>query len=123
MIKKNKPNKSKVTKECDKLWSLIVRQRDGKCLYPGCDKPNLNAHHIFSRRNHSVRWDVMNGVAVCTGHHLFWAHTCYEEFRDAVIEKMGKREFENLKERSGLVQKWTIAELMTIRDQLKRKVD
>jgi hypothetical protein len=119
----NKPNKSKLTKDCDRLWSIIVRQRDATCLYPGCNRQDLNAHHIFSRRNQSVRFDPENGVALCRGHHLFWAHSAYEEFRDAIIEKIGKKDFERLKAKSNLISKWTISELMTIRDQLKRLID
>ncbi|PNX47079.1 MAG: hypothetical protein BV456_11455, partial [Thermoplasmata archaeon M8B2D] len=30
----------------------------------------LNSHHVISRANKSVRWDLHNGVCLCVGHHI-----------------------------------------------------
>ena len=120
---KKKNTRAQVIKECDRLWSLAVRQRDGKCLYPGCNKDNLQAHHIFSRRNMSTRFDIENGACICMGHHLYGAHQNYEEFRDMVIEEIGKKGFERLKAKANLTQKWSLPELIEIKHQLNRLID
>lgn len=99
-----KPNRTKISKELDKLWSVIVRNRDGnKCVIEGCKNDSCHAHHIFSRKNHSTRWDVSNGISLCYFHHMRWAHVQYEEFRDFIIGWMGKKQFEALKDRAGRI--------------------
>lgn len=119
-----KPKKSDIAKELDKYWSIVVKQRDGhECQVEGCTKNNVNAHHIFSRKNHSTRWDVSNGISLCFYHHMRWAHVEYEQFRDFVINWMGKKPFEALKERAGRIEKYTIADLLNIKEKLKRMVD
>lgn len=65
---KKKPN---YKKKADTLWSQVVRQR-GICERCG-KKGVLNAHHITSRANHSLRYDLKNGLALCVGCH-FWIH-------------------------------------------------
>lgn len=117
-----KPKKSDIAKELDKLWAIVVKQRDGyQCVV--CGKDPVSAHHIFSRKNHSTRWEISNGVSLCFWHHLRWAHVEYEQFRDFVMAWMGKREFEAIKERAARIEKYTIADLIDIRDKLKRMVD
>ena len=54
----------------DKTWSTRVKERDGKCLYCGKNE-YLNAHHIFSRHNLTVRWLMENGITLCAGCHTF----------------------------------------------------
>lgn len=64
-------------KICDELWSEAVKLRAGnKCEI--CQKTErLNSHHIITRNNYNVRYDLENGVCLCVGHHmtgLFSAH-------------------------------------------------
>jgi len=60
----------KLTKE-DIEWANAVKDRDGrKCVI--CGNPErLNAHHIIVRENHSVKYDLMNGLSLCPLHHFF----------------------------------------------------
>lgn len=73
-------HKGEATKESDRLddmWKQeVYRRAKNKCEF--CGKAGweengkikgLNAHHIFSRGNWDVRWDVDNGVCLCPGHH------------------------------------------------------
>jgi hypothetical protein len=121
---KAKPKRSKVIKDCDILWSKVVRQRDGnECVIEGCHADSCHAHHIFSRKNISVRWDVKNGISLCYRHHFHWAHRDYEQFRDFCISWMGPYEFAKLKDKAKLIQSWKTDELVEIRSQLKRLVD
>lgn len=92
----------------DNLWSEIVKTRAGnKCEYCGIER-SLNSHHIFSRSNHSVRWDVNNGICLCASHHLlgnFSAHKAPLEFADWIKEKRGEEWYDNLKRKSKEIYK------------------
>lgn len=66
-------------RKADKLWSERVRELHGfKC--PICNfthgtlnkkgnKIYLNSHHIEGRKNWALRFDILNGIALCPGHH------------------------------------------------------
>lgn len=73
VARKDKAKLKKETKilptKADILWSKVVRL---KWACEVCWKTeNLNAHHIFSRHNKSVRWDVDNWICLCPGCHVF----------------------------------------------------
>jgi hypothetical protein len=54
--------------KADKLWSQIIRAKNkGRCEV--CGKPANNPHHIISRKNLTLRWDVRNGCLLCSGCH------------------------------------------------------
>ena len=56
----------------DNLWRYaIYSAADYACEFCGKKPINLNAHHVFSRSNHQVRWDLDNGVCLCVAHHVF----------------------------------------------------
>lgn len=84
----------------DDAWSKLVKLRAGeKCEY--CSKTSpLNSHHIFSRSKKSVRWDAMNGVCLCVGHHTFSstfsAHKTPTEFTYWLEKTKGKAFMEML---------------------------
>lgn len=88
---------SKLIKAADKLWSEKVRERDGYvCQVSGCGKSPAFAHHIFSRRHYSTRWDIENGFTICWGHHKM-GHVDHEWLRDQITCKTGLEVFEILK--------------------------
>ena len=117
---KAKPNKTKLKKDCDKLWSQIIRQRDGKCLVDGCTNESLHAHHIFSRRHLGTRWlPITNGVSLCFYHHKYWAHVDYEDFRKFVIDCIGEVEYYKLYTLSKLATHYKIPDLLEIKEHLK----
>ena len=74
-------------KQCDNLWSSMIKQRaEGKCEMCGSDN-YLSAHHIVPRTNYALRHDLMNGVALCRRHHLYFAHKDALEFIQWVKSK------------------------------------
>lgn len=84
----------------DIAWSKLVKLRAGeRCEYCGKPKP-LNSHHIYSRSKKSVRWDPMNGVCLCVGHHTFSsafsAHKTPTEFTYWLEKTKGKTFMETL---------------------------
>ena len=60
-----------IDKKLDDAWAKLVKLKAGnKCEY--CGKTDrLNSHHVYSRSNRSVRWDIDNGYSLCVGHHVF----------------------------------------------------
>lgn len=96
-------------KRTDDQWAREVKERAGfKCEYCG-KKDNLNSHHIFSRSNRSVRWDLDNGVALCPGCHVFSdtfsAHKTPMEFTIWIKEKRGEEWYQNLRVKAKSVSK------------------
>ncbi len=65
-----------------------------KCEVPLCHKKVLNSHHIFTRSKKSTRWNVLNGICLCVGHHVFSskfsAHKTGYEFSKWLDEYKGK---------------------------------
>ena len=98
---KKQSSPGKIREKKDKQWSQAIKERDGfKCLHCGKDK-YLNAHHIFSRNNYKVRWDMDNGVTLCSGCHTmsskFSAHKTPIEFIEWIKGKWGEEWYERLR--------------------------
>ena len=92
----------------DDLWSKLVKERDGACVY--CGKTTyLNAHHIYSRSNRSTRWYLPNGITLCPAHHTFSstfsAHKTPAEFVDWLREIKGDNFLEDLKNEKKKIDK------------------
>lgn len=83
--KKKKSSISKLKKECDKLWSKIVRGTTPLCQWCG-QRAAIHAHHIFTRQLITTRHVLLNGVALCGGCHMR-AHQHSALFTDAIREE------------------------------------
>lgn len=74
--RKKKPTKlTTLTNECDRLFSLLVRQP------AHCESRRLGRHagvlqcaHGFSRGYHAVRWDRRNAWCLCQACHMYFTH-------------------------------------------------
>lgn len=100
----------KIKNKLDTLWSKIVKLRAGnKCEY--CSKKEgLNSHHIFSRSNMCVRWDLENGVCLCVSHHVFGnmsAHKAPLEFAEWLKTERGEKWYNDLRRRASKICKFT----------------
>ena len=87
--------------ELDCLWSLKIHA-GGRCEVCG-GVGRLNAHHVFSRSNKSVRWDLDNGVLLCVSHHVFgqWsAHKNPVEFIEKMRTLRGEKWYKALREKA-----------------------
>jgi len=53
----------------------------------------INSHHIYSRSNRAIRWDIDNCSLLCPSHHTFStelsAHKAPMNFADWIIDKRG----------------------------------
>ncbi len=108
----------------DTVWAEVIKLIAGnKCEY--CGKlEHLNSHHIFSRSNLHVRWDVDNGVCVCVGHHVFGnmsAHKAPIEFIEWLKERRGNKWYERLREKSRKTGQIYNEDRIKIRQSLKEE--
>lgn len=110
---------SKLITDCDEVFSLMVRRRDGMCVRCYSIR-TLQAAHIASRDAKSGRWDMLNALTMCFPCHIRWAHRHPLEFVAWV-----KRKFPEFYERSQRVLATTvhlsIVDLMEIKTELKRQ--
>lgn len=95
---KKKPPVKKLRDKADRLWSLLIRQRDGVCQRCGRGREEivLQAAHVISRRYKAIRWDERNGIALCMGCH-HWGHKQPVEFDWWVQDLIGKDVYETLR--------------------------
>lgn len=59
-------------KKADSVCSLRIRERDGRCLFPGCtvtDIKKLQCSHFFGRAKKSTRFYDDNLISLCWIHH------------------------------------------------------
>ena len=112
-------NRKRIENQLDDLWRRAVLKRWGnKCAV--CHKSEgVQSAHIFSRKNKSVRWDILNGISLCSRHHLFWAHKEPIEFAKFVEEKIGKEELEKLSYKAHQTVHYSIDDLLEIKRKLE----
>jgi len=114
---KVKPDRKKLEKELDKLFSQAVIARDGKCKISGSDE-RLTVHHIRSRRHSITRWNLDNGICLSWRVH-FLQKANPELFHDKIIECIGQKEYDRLKKLSNMTYKFSLEELLRIKEQLQ----
>jgi len=67
---KNVPAKGRLRDMADRLWSITVRTDwNWKCAV--CQASRCEAHHLIPRENEATRFDLQNGIALCSSHHRF----------------------------------------------------
>ena len=109
----------------DNLWSRAVKLQAGnQCEYCG-KTSSLNSHHIFSRSNYHMRWEIENGSCLCASHHIlstFSAHKAPLEFAEFFKEKRGGVWYQSLLEEARQIKKFTIPELEELEASLREKI-
>ena len=72
MKRRKRSDKTKARNRNDRVWSEIVRVRDGGCIIGDVECAGyLNAHHLIPRQRRATRWELDNGVTLCAKHHVF----------------------------------------------------
>ena len=120
-MKRKPTDRKKLENELDKLFSQAVIARDGKCKISGSDD-RLTVHHIRSRRHTITRWNLDNGICLSWKVHSLQKFNP-ELFHDKIIECIGQKEYDRLKEISNMTYKFSIDELLRIKEQLKQKIN
>jgi len=117
-------NLKQLKKLLDKKWAEIIKIHAGyRCEWCGKKSERLNAHHIFSKRNTSIRWIPQNGVCLCVGCH-FRAHQEPVEFVNFIEKKLGKNLLEYLRAEANSLKKFKKEDFkninITLSEELKR---
>lgn len=117
---KKRSNHKKLKDALDSMCSLIVRS-EGRCIR--CNKQStLQPHHIYSRNNLSVRWDLNNLLCVCAGCHFF-AHQNPMEFSSFVWSLKGNEGVAALMQKANSIKKWTDHDLELLLNELTAKYE
>lgn len=105
-----KTSRKTLKNKLDKLWSEAIRKRDKKCQRCGTTQ-GLQAAHIFTRSALSTRWDLRNGIGLCSGCHIYWWHKEPIEATRWIEERNGKKEVTSLLRKRWTIKKYTDQEL------------
>jgi len=119
-----KTERAKIKDKLDNEWRIYIYKRAGnKCEY--CGAPiTLNAHHIFSKSNPSVKWDIDNGVCVCVSHHVFGNmsfHKAPAEMIEWIREARGEEWYGRLRLNARPGKKDSIADLRNMLDYFRKE--
>lgn len=122
------PIKQIKEKELDRLFSLVIRNRDGwKCQYCGKQfiPPTNEIHnsHYYTRTKRSTRWDSDCCDAMCRKCHVFLESRKNAEYYDWKLKQLGEQRFRELRRRYATPHKWSIQEKNILYEELKEKIE
>jgi len=131
-IKKDKVKKQKedlltlqdYLKLAQQVFNRYIRLRDAGLVCISCQKPpkKQNCGHYFSQGGHSnVRFDEMNCHLQCEHCNSFLSGNLIE-YANNLVRKIGKDEFELLRNRAYDVKKWSKDELKKLINEYKLKI-
>lgn len=111
--------------EADRLFSLWVRARDGRCtaktLFESpCSGP-LQCAHIIGRRNKAVRFDPDNAHALCAAHHAkVDQHESLGGKYEWIVAVLGEERWQALVERARIpAARFVVVEETLARSELR----
>jgi hypothetical protein len=113
-----KPNRKQLELQIDRLWAKRIRERDTTCRSCNSDAPGLSAHHIRVRQHTATKFDVQNGILLCRSCHSLQKFRP-EKFHDMIIDIIGQPEYDRLREKSKVVVKLNVQDLIEIKEYLK----
>lgn len=118
-IREKKTNSdSGLNKQLDTLWSQAIHLRDKVCRICGDEKGQ--AHHIFTRKNFSTRWDLENGILLCFNHHKNMAHEKPLDFFEWLAKEGGQDWIDDLRKKSKTITKFTKEEKQEMIESLRK---
>jgi hypothetical protein len=118
-----KLSRKALVKKLDKVCSMYIRARDGKCVICGSTDKLTNGH-LFSRTSYSTRWDSVKGG---NNHCQCWGCNYRHEFDSYqynrwYISKFGQAKWEKLHQRYKAVKKFKDFELQEMIDDFEQKL-
>ena len=124
--RKPKTERQKLKDQLDKLWAILVKQRAGYKCERSEKIAYLNSHHVFSKSNLSVRWDLDNGVCLNAGWHTLQTNSAHKnpiEFINWIKGQRGVEWYKNLRIKANQIKKWTIPELRELLERFKKEIN
>ena len=125
MAVKAKKKKKSIDKILLDLWAEAVKIRAGhKCEYCGIMK-TLNSHHIFSKRHRATRWDIDNGICLCSGCHTLRTFSAHQspDFVLWIIKYIKVERYKKIQGKAYQVKKWTEVEKEEIKVELENYIE
>ena len=113
-----KVSKATLGNKLDEAWSRAILSK-GVCEVCG-ETQFLNPHHIEGRRNLRLRWDLRNGVCLCSGCHIFRKDSAHQspEWFHFWLEENRWEDLQYIMCHRGEVKKWTLEEMLEQLDKL-----
>lgn len=113
-----KPSKKTLRNKLDKAWSKVITSK-GKCEVCKSTE-SLNAHHIEGRRNLALRWELKNGVCLCSGCHVFRKESAHQspEWFHFWLEDNRWEDLQFVMCHRNDIKKWTIEDMETTLSKL-----
>lgn len=109
-------------KLCDKEMSLLVRSREvcdasdmGTCGGP------LQHAHVISRRNETLRYDILNALSMCYKHHIHVWHTSPLEAMEWFKNKYPERYNYLMSNRHKLTKKRSVEDYQQVLKDIKER--
>jgi len=120
-------SKKGLTKQLDKLWSqLIKREAGNKCEVCDLEGGNtrLNSHHIVGRRNYRLRWELYNGVCLCSGCHTFRRNSAHQNpiWFDEWLRDGRSEDYKLVKSTMNEIKKWSMDEMLDLRKEFEESL-
>lgn len=89
--------KQTLRKQADRLW--FKRHLKKKCEV--CGEPAIQCHHFYYKSNYGhLRYDEDNAISLCRGCHFLLHHQDPKRIEEKIIEKRGKKWYNNLKKKA-----------------------
>ena len=117
--------KGPIKKRCDSLWSKIIRSH-GQCEICGAQGVKLDAHHVIGRGNLNTRYDLENGVCLCSGCHTFNANSAHQNpifFLDWFKKTYGTERIDFLNAESNKHKSFKINDYIDLEKELKQVLE
>lgn len=101
-------------RKVDRIFSLLIRERDGwRCKACGDKSKNyehnrqgLHCSHYYSRGRENTRFDFDNCISLCTYHHNQWGHGDKRgDYTEHMINRLGQKGFAELAIRANSYKK------------------
>lgn len=97
------------TTYADSKFSLYIRKRDGRCMRCLRADVPLDNSHYWRRDMKGTRFDPLNCVALCRDCHTHWEKHQNEEYKEFMLDWIGKEEYESMERRARGFKKMTDA--------------
>lgn len=109
----------------DSLFSKMVRERDGRCMFCGKGRNDpsfrLENSHFWGRGNKVTRFDAFNCDALCFQCHVNNEGNKQGFYRTWKIEQLGEEMYQVLEKRASLTGSYGEYEKKLIHAELKRQ--
>lgn len=104
----------------DSLFSKLIRERDGKCVFCGKLGGKLECSHFWGRGNKATRFDPKNCDALCFHCHMINEGNKQGDYRNWKINQLGQKQYDLLEKRARSIARYGEYEKPVILNHLKK---